>query len=164
MSQTVWVDLDATLAVYPKWEGIQKIGDPFAGAKLFMENLRAMGAHRGFKVGVFSVRTNPDMPGREELLDVGIHPDDLQSALANIIRDWLEKHGIPYDEIFSGRGKPPGLCYVDDRGVNCEPAVYGCLAYRIAESLVERMARVHLHGGKADDRSRTSVVGIPRSG
>lgn len=142
--QTVWVDLDATLARYDRWKGIRHIGEPLDGAKEFMERLQFYGAEMGFAVGVFTTRTKPDMPGRE---DVGIpataSPDETSRALALLIRDWLDAHKIPFDEIYCGHGKPPGLAYVDDRGVSCRPQEDGPAAYENAIRQVKGLAQLH---------------------
>ena len=129
MSQAnmVWCDLDATLATYEGWKGIHTIGEPFPGAKKFMHDLIAMGVEKGFKVGVFTCRTKLDMPGRE-ILDAAF-PDageaHLIGHLEGLVVQWLRMHKIPYHEVYTGQGKPPGLAYIDDRAVWCDPKSMG---------------------------------------
>lgn len=139
--QTVWVDLDATLAHYTRWEGLLRIGDPIPGAKGFMADLAELGRQLGFKVGVYTTRTKPDMPGREE---VGIPPDapaaEVSHRLAEIVKDWLDRNAIEHAEVYAGYGKPPGLAYVDDRAVWCDPQMKGPAAYTDALIVIRRMA------------------------
>lgn len=53
--------------------------------------------------------------------------------VGKITLDWLEKHGIEYDEIFFG--KPNGEIYIDDRGLRFEGWEY------IKEELLYNVAR-----------------------
>ena len=96
--KTVAVDFDATLSKYHKYEGPTKIGKPIKGAREFLRQLKK----RKLKVVVFSCRA--------------MEPGGLEAMEA-----WLERHRMPYDEIYCGQGKPHAIAYVDDRGVTCRP-------------------------------------------
>lgn len=135
MERFCWVDLDGCLATYENWKGIHTIGEPFPGAKKFMHDLVALGVERGFGVGVFTVRTKLDMPGRE-ILDTEF-PDageaNLIEHLRGLVVQWLRMHHIQFHEVYVGQGKPPGLAYIDDKGVWCCPKTMGAPeAYRYA--------------------------------
>lgn len=129
MSHTnwLWVDLDGCLATYDGWKGIYTIGEPFPGARKFMNDLINLGVLNNFKVGVFTTRTKLDMPGRE-LLETSF-PNageaHLIGHLEGLIVQWLRMHKIPYHEVYTGQGKPVGLAYIDDRAVWCCPKTFG---------------------------------------
>lgn len=36
------------------------------------------------------------------------------------IRAWLERHDIPYDEVFVDAGKPAAAAYIDDQAIRYE--------------------------------------------
>lgn len=130
-----WVDLDATLAKYGGWKGIHTIGEPFPGAAEFMHKLIALGVERGFGVGVFTTRTKLDMPGREILDTEFPQAGDahLIGHLEGLVVQWLRMYNIPFHEVYTGQGKPPGVAYIDDRGVWCDPKTMGAPeAYRYA--------------------------------
>lgn len=103
----IWVDLDATLARYTQWEGVEVIGEPLPGAREFVKDLR-----KDFRVGIFTCRTKADLTGRD-----GETPEQLAAH----VWAWAKSHGIRIDDVYTGQGKPFGVFYVDDRGVNCEP-------------------------------------------
>jgi len=105
--KTVCVDLDGTLATYTGWQGDEHIGDPRPGAAEFMTAL----AEAGCRVVVFTTRTKCDDAalGRGR----GATPE----VLAARVRDWLTRHRIPFNEVYTGQGKPIGSAYVDDRAV-----------------------------------------------
>jgi len=102
--RTVAVDLDGVLAQYTGWKGIDHIGDPIPGARAFLQTLRER-----FEVVIHSCRCNTEL-NREGA-----------NLLRNRIRDWLEKHDLPYDHIWAEAGKPAAVAYVDDRAVECRP-------------------------------------------
>lgn len=111
MSKAVAVDLDGVLAEYDGWEGLDDIGDPVEGARQFCERLRE---DMDLEVVVFTTRSNPD-PFNE-----GENRASPERCHA-IVKGWLEKHDIPHDRVFTGRGKPIAVAYVDDRAVLCKP-------------------------------------------
>jgi hypothetical protein len=101
MSQrkTIAVDLDATLAEYDQWQGVEHIGEPLEGAVEFVEALDRLGA-----VVIHTTRVRGD----------GNTPPEVA---AQIVQDWLRKHGFRYTSIWVGVGKPIAAAYVDDRAV-----------------------------------------------
>lgn len=107
---TVCVDLDGVLAKYDGWKGIRHIGEPIDGAAWMMRKLKEK-----YRVLVFTTRTKGSVncTGDEATSTV---PD-----LIEIVGDWLDKHAIPYDGIYSGQGKPLAVAYIDDRAVHCRP-------------------------------------------
>ncbi|HUR52924.1 MAG TPA: hypothetical protein VMZ71_02250 [Gemmataceae bacterium] len=127
--QYVWVDVDSTLAHYDGWKGIDHIGEPFPHAADFMTQLTILGEKSGFKVGVFTTRCKADMPGREDVARYfGDTDEDIAAALADKVEAWLKKHGILFDTVYVGQGKPPGIAYIDDRAVWCCPKTFGAKA------------------------------------
>ena len=131
--KTVWVDLDATLANYTGWKGLHHIGAPIAGARAFMEALRDLGRELGFRVGILTTRTKPDMPDRQ-----GMTTPELRW----VVERWLVANQIPFDVIYTGEGKPIGVAYIDDRAVACEPQDRPT-AYADALAQTRRLATKH---------------------
>lgn len=100
---TVCVDLDGTLA---QWDGpfaIDRIGKPFPGAAEFMLGLKEYG-----RVVIYSCRTSMELT-----------PECNLGLAVRTMMDWLVLHGIPYDSIYVGHGKPVADAYIDDHAVPC---------------------------------------------
>lgn len=118
--RNVAVDLDAVLAKYDGWRGVEHIGDPLPGAVEFTRALQALPC----RVVIFTTRTNadPEISGRSESVDM----------LTQRVRLWLDAHGFAYDDIYVGQGKPLAAAYIDDRAVPCLPQIAGTFAYEIA--------------------------------
>jgi hypothetical protein len=107
--KTVAVDLDATLATYEGWRGIQHIGDPRPGAANFLRRLREVS-----RVVVFTTRCKEYPPGTGT--ERGHEPDrSTVEVLAGHVTGWLDRHELPYDEVYTGQGKPVFAAIVDDR-------------------------------------------------
>lgn len=104
------VDLDGVLAQYDEWEGYDEIGDPVPGAREFMHKLQNIGAN----VIVHTTRTNPD-PFKKGVDRAPVN------ELGWIVEEWLRRHSIPFDSVFTGEGKPIASAYVDNRAVLCQP-------------------------------------------
>lgn len=102
--KTVCVDLDGVLAHYEGWKGVDHIGEPRPGAADFMRSLQQFA-----RVVVYTTRTKADFEDRPE----GSTPEHL----AGKVRDWLDRHGVVYDEVYTGQGKPFCAAFVDDRAV-----------------------------------------------
>ena len=88
------VDLDDTLLIgcFPG------AGSPMPNIITRMRLLK----EKGCRIIIHTSRINPHYAEqREEQLET--------------IRDALDKYGIPYDEIWTGEGKPLACCYVDDK-------------------------------------------------
>jgi len=103
--ETIWVDVDGTLAHYTTWKGIEEVGDVIDGAVEFMKNLSELG-----RVGIYTTRTNAE-----------VNKEYDTAGLVDIIKNWCDDNDIYYDEIHSSEGKPIGSAYVDDRAVSCAP-------------------------------------------
>lgn len=103
--ETIWVDMDGTLAKYGKWESIENIGEPIKGAAEFTKALSEIG-----KVGIYTTRTNAEINTEYDV-----------AGLVKIVQEWCDANDIYYDEIYAGEGKPIGSAYVDDRAVECAP-------------------------------------------
>lgn len=143
-ARTVWVDVDATLAIYHGWNGVYVIGPPIGGAIRFMHRLRELGKRLDFRVGLYTVRTTCAYPGREQVLannpQIGLGPD-LVAALSRIVEQWALANQIEFDHVWTGQGKPIGIAYIDDLGVHCSPQTDGPNAYEGALAMVEMMAK-----------------------
>lgn len=138
---TVAVDLDGTLAEYDGWRGVEHFGEPFEGAKDFLTVLSSVAY-----VVVYTTRVNPEINdgGSSPELDECERRGDglLRRTLVGYVELWLKKHGLPYDEVYSGPGKPMAKAYVDDRAVRLQPAKDGKAGFaralsRVNELLVE---------------------------
>jgi hypothetical protein len=113
MKKTIAVDLDGVLAEYHEWKGLDVFGPPLPGARLFLIELRKVG-----EVVIYTTRCC------EEL-----NPPEKAHLLVNRVRQWLDRHNMPYDHIWSGQGKPIYACIIDDRAIPCEPQRHGEDAY-----------------------------------
>lgn len=102
MKKTVCIDFDGTLAKYTKWKGEHHLGEPCEGAKEFMECLAEK-----YHVVIYTTRTNIEVQDRTMS----------QAEIVQLLANWLGKHDIPYDEIFTGCGKPLCAAFIDDRAV-----------------------------------------------
>ncbi len=103
---SVCVDLDGVIASYDRWRGLDHFGDPIPGAFEFLQALQQRA-----RVVIFTVRCKGDGLN-------GVHDS---AVLVKKVREWLDKHSLPYDEVYSGQGKPLASAYIDDRGVSCCP-------------------------------------------
>lgn len=124
---TVCVDLDGVLAQYDGWLGVERIGAPIQGAKEFLCDLHAIA-----RVVIFTVRTNLTEQGDDRGLTA--------------VRNWLERREMPYDEIYTGQGKPIASAYVDDRAVYCAPLttpVEPVYMYQQAFKECQRLLKCH---------------------
>lgn len=125
MKKTVCVDLDATLATYDKWVGLDHIGDPLPGAVDFTKRLSEFS-----DVVIYTTRCSVEM-GRG--LGAGM--------LKKIVQDWLDKHGFAYADIWVGQGKPIFAALIDDRAVACRPQE-DALAFESALLSAQRLCGV----------------------
>jgi len=122
MTKTICVDLDGVLAEYDGWKGIDHIGDPIPGARVFLKSLHAIPA----KVRIHTTRTS------------GSKSDESLP----IVEAWLNKHDMQYDSVSCGGGKPIAAAYVDDKAVVCKPREVGSVeAYGAALRLCIAIVR-----------------------
>jgi len=107
--RTICVDFDGVIASdRDGWQGNDHFGDPIHGAKEFLGKLKEK-----YEVIIFTCRCCEDaMRGIEK-----------GNLLASRVRDYMDKHNLPYDHIYYGQGKPVADYYIDDRGVRCLPQV-----------------------------------------
>lgn len=106
----VCVDLDGVLAEYDGWKGLNHIGQPLPGAPEFLKGLAKIAS-----IVVFTTRCSLD-PGDEAGMIVAT-PEELRGHVV----DWLERHELPYDDVYIGQGKPRAAAYIDDRAIQCKP-------------------------------------------
>lgn len=95
----VAVDLDGVIFEYDGWRGPDHFGDPLPGAKEFLQSLRDM----GIRIIIHTARTNKTHGD----------PDEVAAAITNVL--WVAD--LEFDEVWTGRGKPIALAYIDDRAI-----------------------------------------------
>lgn len=96
------IDFDAVLHSYSDgWRDGTPYDKPVEGAKEALTELINLGYH----VLIYSTRTNHDL----------VESDDVDRV--KDITDYLNKHSIPYSEIYTGNGKPKFTVTVDDRAL-----------------------------------------------
>jgi hydroxymethylpyrimidine pyrophosphatase-like HAD family hydrolase len=100
--RTIAVDVDGTLAKYDGWKGSDVIGEPIQSV---VDEVRKE-KENGTKIIIHTTRTN-----------ASINKTHTTEQLVGFVKAWLDKNGIPYDEIWSGTGKPIAHEYWDDRAV-----------------------------------------------
>jgi hydroxymethylpyrimidine pyrophosphatase-like HAD family hydrolase len=109
----ICIDFDGTICDFK----FPEIGDPKPGVKEALQSFRDM----GYRIVIYTCRTCRFLP---EIF----HPDEIdipQNARTVMLRkgvrdmkDWLDQHEIPYDEIDDGMlGKPLANAYIDDKGI-----------------------------------------------
>ena len=110
----VCLDLDGVLASYESWEGIDQIGSPLPGAREFALALAEIA-----DIIIFTTRCSAEPDERSD-----ISPLTPGQARIHIV-DWLERHEIPYTDVYMGEGKPRAAAFIDDRAVVCRPQIDG---------------------------------------
>jgi hypothetical protein len=129
------VDLDGVLAKYDGFQGVVNIGDPVEGAKEFVKDLNKVA-----KIVIYTTRCKGDFD-KDRILN-GHQPSELSAEERKaVVEQWLRKHGIPYDEVYIGQGKPFANCYIDDRAVSCESHKYGPHEFDLALVHAKRLCR-----------------------
>jgi len=106
----VCLDLDGVLAKYDGWHGFDHIGEPLPGARRFAEEINEVA-----DIVIFSSRCSQDAGGEYE--PTVLTPGQLRIKIV----EWLEKHEIPYADVYMGQGKPRVAAFIDDRAVACSP-------------------------------------------
>jgi len=102
-SKYVAVDLDGMLAEFDEWKGLDHIGEPKDRVKMHMNTLKDL----NLKIIIYTCRAKKGYKH---------------------IRNWLEKHNIPYDYInrnpeqpdTAGKSKIFSHYYIDDRNASFE--------------------------------------------
>ena len=93
---TIAIDLDGTIAEWAEDKSV--LGPPASGAKEFLDQLHEL----GYEIVIHTCRINYEGEP-EEWIDK--------------ISSWLEENEIPYDRIWTDKGKPIAVAYIDDRGL-----------------------------------------------
>ena len=101
----VCLDLDGVLARYDRYRGPDHIGPPIEGAAEFAASIAKFA-----DVIIFTSRCSAD----------GGSVVSSGQMKVRII-DWLEKHSIPFTDVYIGQGKPHASAFIDDRAVHCSP-------------------------------------------
>lgn len=124
---TVAIDLDGTLAkMYEKYDA-KSIPDPRPGAKGALEAFQ----EKGYRIIIFTVRGD-----------------------VKLVREWLNKHEIPFDYINENPSQPRGSSgkvvadvYIDDRAVPGDGSWEN-----IVEEVIPKLEKEAQIGAKASDR------------
>lgn len=103
---SVAVDVDGVLIEYKGWVGPDHFGRPYPGAREFLEELRKVA-----RVVIHTCRLNPDLNSMKA------------TELMTLLARFLRMHGLPYDMLWAGAGKPVAAAYVDDRAIFCSPGM-----------------------------------------
>ena len=96
-----YVDFDGTICEFK----FPDVGEPTFGVKQALEKLRA----KGYKIIIHSSRT-------AHYWKFVKYADSNQLKHLDIIRDYMKKYDLPYDEICL-LDKPVATVYIDDRAV-----------------------------------------------
>ena len=98
--KTICIDFDDTLIRHQEYGPYGLLHEsPMDGAKEAMNQLKK----EGYRITVLTVRLNPSMPG-----------NDLRWKKW-VIRNWMEKNEIPFDEITNN--KPKAVAYIDNKAI-----------------------------------------------
>jgi hypothetical protein len=127
MSKTVAVDFDATISEYYGWTGPFKFGPPLDGVKEFLAELK----QQGYYILVYSCR-----PKNE--------------AITGAMENYLDKHGLVYDSVFTHGFKPAAIAYIDDRAISCQPQKHGRQAFTDA---LQSLQELETHKGKEKNQN-----------
>jgi len=100
--KVIAVDCDGVIHAYSKsWEGGILYDEPVKDTKEGIQKLKDAGYH----IMIYTTRTNPDYRNEKE-------PEQIAQ-----LKEYLKKYEIPYDEIWTGKGKPMADMYIDDRAI-----------------------------------------------
>lgn len=108
--KTIAVDMDGVLCnIY--WDTDDPMtqykpfvfGSTMEGAKDALADLKA----RGYRIIVHTNR----------IVSEGVNKEFSEKQLLDLVRNRLDTEGIPYDEIWTSRGKPAAAFYIDDKAI-----------------------------------------------
>ena len=106
---TLAVDLDGTILDIDldRWQehGMNYFGTPKPQAKEVLDSLRG----NGWRIIIHTCRLNPT-----------INTDATGEEAKKKVEEVLDKHDIPYNEVYTRIGKPLAEIYIDDRGLRFE--------------------------------------------
>jgi histidinol phosphatase-like enzyme len=117
---TAAIDFDGTIVEHA-WPNIGKLKP---GAKTAVARLK----DAGFHILIFTCRANPP--------DGGKFDDPDATKLKDMVR-FLKEHDIPFDDVWTGAGKPFATAYVDDKAIRYGPTAGGLDWPEIAEFLIQ---------------------------
>ena len=92
--RTIAVDFDDTIVV--------RVFGTLVPAKDCIEALQVL-KDQGYRIIIHSARSWEQWQDRVER----------ENEMVNLLNSWE----IPYDEVYAGKGKPPAMAYIDDRGL-----------------------------------------------
>lgn len=96
------IDFDGVLHSYSNgWQDGKPYDVPVNGAKEALTELK----NEGYHIMIYTTRCNHDLLN-----------EDVDRA--QDVEDYLKKHDIPYDQIYTGNGKPKFTVTVDDRALS----------------------------------------------
>lgn len=103
--KVIAVDFDGVIHEYSDgWKDGEIYDDPIPGVQDALKKLQDK-----FRIVIFSTR-NHDRTIKGEK----------QSNQVSDMREYMEKHEIPFDEIYQGNGKPIAKLYIDDNAYRFE--------------------------------------------
>ncbi|MDE2468671.1 MAG: hypothetical protein KGL35_08000 [Bradyrhizobium sp.] len=104
--KTIAVDFDGVIHGYSKgWQDGSIYDPPVPGVNLSLDRLR----RAGYRVVIYTTRA------ANRVIDGEPQTGQLQDVV-----DYLNSHGIPFDEVFTG-DKPIFTALIDDRAVRFDP-------------------------------------------
>lgn len=97
------VDLDKTLITYEKGKNTPRgnFGEPLPGSREFLQAIHEFG-----DIVIHTCRCSPSV----------VSPGITSWLLRNEIKDYLNKMGFIYDDIWCQDGKPDADIFIDDKG------------------------------------------------
>lgn len=102
MSNMIAIDFDATIWPYSKgWADGSIYEPPFHNAKEAIQKLK----DARYKIVIYSCRTSRELYDDADVM-----------TNAKQLEKYLNDHNIPFDEIYTGYGKPHAALFIDDRG------------------------------------------------
>lgn len=123
MKRTIAVDFDGVLHGYSKgWQNGEIYDEPKAGAAKGMRALKQLGFH----LVIYSTRN------RDRIVD-----GKEQKGMAQQVREYLDQHEIPYDQIWTKPEKPLCIAFIDDNAIHFEnwPQALGDTIKHVAKYL-----------------------------
>lgn len=102
-TKTIAIDFDGTICKKQSYGDGQIWQEPNEGAAKIINELK----DDNYRIVVYTVRLSPDRTPPEG------HPEYTAKKL--VVNTWLEKHGIPVDEVVGH--KPDAIAYIDDRAI-----------------------------------------------
>ncbi len=129
--KTIAVDFDGVIHAYSKgWHDGTIYDKPVAGAAQSLRRLQ----QAGFHVLIYTTRAS------DRTIE-GV----FEEGQADKVADWMNRHGIPFDEIYRGE-KPIFVAIIDDRAVRFDPkppwwkTIFGRLSpWLLCEERLERL-------------------------